>query len=202
MALVSLIVLLKCRAYSFIFILALFDHFDVPYLIKLPQSLFERGIPPHEKPPKWNTAEDNFLKKLAEELQFNWPLIADTFNFLRHALITEKRTAIHCYLRYASVWGDHGDGSANKTAISIDADDKNSAAVPPEARPQKHRIFEEWAPTLPNDNFDPKYLRHKFVHRAIKKTMKRRDELMKEKGKHYSKALSQILKPKPFRLSS
>ncbi|KIM30469.1 hypothetical protein M408DRAFT_328053 [Serendipita vermifera MAFF 305830] len=141
----------------------------------------------------WTPSDDKLLKKLAEQYAGNWRLVADAFNFYRRSNSMERRVTAHCYIRYDLLWGDHAngiDGDVSMDGISGDSPirtmdlkfpNPNAAAGQGRVRP---RTSEEFVPTAVPGDDDPKFMRHKFVHRAIKRAMKKREEESKSKDVH------------------
>lgn len=62
---------------------------------------------------------------------------------------------------------------------TMDLKFSNAPAAAGRTRP---RSAEEFVPTAVPGEEDPKFMRHKFVHRAIKRAMKKREEESKAKG--------------------
>jgi hypothetical protein len=48
---------------------------------------------------------------------------------------------------------------------------------------RRPRAPEEFVPTVKENEDDAKFMRHKFVHRAIKRVMKKREEEAKARGR-------------------
>lgn len=119
-------------------------------------------------------------------------MVADAFNFYHHSIAMERRSPIHCLVRYDVCFGD--SGQLGEGDVSLDGPDMSGTMPPGHARSssvnstitsRKPRALEEFAPTATADD-DPKFMRHKFVHRAIKRVMKRREEEIKARGKRWS----------------
>lgn len=101
----------------------------------------------------------------------------------------ELRTPSHCYVRYDLRWGDHShaaEGDVSMDGVLGDSPirmmDLRYANTPTGAF-RKPRAPEEFVPTVTQGEDDAKFMRHKFVHRAIKRVMKRREEEAKARGK-------------------
>lgn len=116
----------------------------------------------------WFPAEDALLKRLVPELLYNWQMIADAFNFYNYSNDMEKRTPGQCLVRYDLLFGD--DEQRRSPAPFPEGRLK---PFPPGRRPKQ---VEEFCPTAGPTDDDAKFMRHKFVHRAIKRMMKRREE--------------------------
>jgi hypothetical protein len=154
-----------------------------PSSLKLAQRISEAT----PRSPAWFPAEDSLLRKLAPELLYNWRLIADAFNFFYHSNQMEQRTASQCYVRYEFCFGSQINPLEGDSSIdTVDGDAfmkyaaarSNSAA----AASRKPKVIEEFVPTANLNDDDPKFMRHKFIHRAIKRVMKKREEDSKARG--------------------
>ncbi|KAG8833311.1 chromatin modification- protein VID21 [Serendipita sp. 399] len=125
----------------------------------------------------WFPSDDALLKKLAPELSYNWPLIADAFNFINHSNHMERRTPPQCHVRYDICFGDEDKASQPHDPPAII--ERTPKSYPPGQR--RPKAVEDFVPSAgPNDD-DAKFMRHKFVHRAIKRMMKRREEEVKSR---------------------
>jgi len=128
------------------------------------------------------------LKKLVDEYGFHWRLIAETFNFYRRSNPMEMRTPSHCYVRYDLLWGDHShvpEGDVSMDGVLGDSPTRTMDlrhANTPVGTSRRPRAPEEFVPTAQPGDEDAKFMRHRFVHRAIKRVMKKREEEAKARG--------------------
>jgi len=101
----------------------------------------------------------------------------------------EIRTAAHCYVRWDFYWGEQGNPLDGDTSIeSMEGDAFVKFTTVKHMRDvsivsRKPKAIEEFVPTAAPSDDDPKFMRHKFVHRAIKRVMKRREDEMKARGR-------------------
>jgi hypothetical protein len=115
-------------------------------------------------------------------------MVADAFNFYHHSIAVERRDPYHCAFRYELCFGEY---QAVDGDISMESFDIPEMMHPGHTRsasvnstvPRKYKSMDEFVPTATGDD-DPKFMRHKFVHRAIKRVMKRREEEIKARGKY------------------
>lgn len=118
----------------------------------------------------------------------NWRLIAETFNFFNHSNPMEIRTAAHCYVRWDFHWGEQGnslDADMSMDSMEGEAFMKFTSLKhtrDPSTASRKPKVIEDFVPTANSSDDDPKFMRHKFVHRAIKRVMKRREDEVKARG--------------------
>lgn len=71
----------------------------------------------------WTSQDDQLLKKFAEKYPRNWSLVADAFNFSRHAAGSDRRSDWECKERYVQRFmggrrerdNSHADGDPSAT---------------------------------------------------------------------------------------
>ncbi|RCH78696.1 chromatin modification- protein VID21, partial [Rhizopus stolonifer] len=116
-------------------------------------------------PPQWSEEDDICLISCILQFSFNWELVADSLNSVRLPVTGEKKTSFDCHER----WRRQGLTSVTGQVSNMYASRVKKELTPRKAQP----------PTITRFDSPQKRQRQYNLFEAIKKTQRKRDELVK-----------------------